>query len=428
MKYLKIKNKGELDVRLLTLMGGTTKRNDNSKIGTFGSGTKYAMAYLLRNNIDFEIFSGTKQTHIGVVEETIQDTPFKILTIGGIQTSITDSMGPDWEPWMVVREIYSNAIDEGEAQYDIVNNKEKCEAGTTTFYIELTPGIMEVYNNWDNYFIVGKEPFYENDNCKIFPQKGPLKIYKQGILVYSNDSPSMFNYDFKKADLNELREYKGYLEGDLLESICGITDKNVVKYFIENVSEDVEEGKLGYDGYWAKNYTDAWKECLEGCKIIHTKAKENLQAKGIEVDEAAYITVPKALYNGLSKKYAGIGALRVSKAVNEFFEIYDEKLHDKVRKAESLLEDSGYFMNPELTYKYGVFGDKTTLAKIDLDTKTIYISEKHMDQDLFSIMTMLVEENEHFKTGFSDHTRAFQQHFIDLYVNMLVEKEKVELM
>ncbi len=53
MKYLKIQNDGILDIRLVALMGGTTKENDKFKIGQFGTGFKYTLAYLFRNKSYF---------------------------------------------------------------------------------------------------------------------------------------------------------------------------------------------------------------------------------------------------------------------------------------------------------------------------------------------------------------------------------------
>ena len=64
MKYLKIQNQGLLDIRLVALMGGTTKANDEYKIGQFGTGLKYTLAYLIRNNIDFKIFVGTEEIKV----------------------------------------------------------------------------------------------------------------------------------------------------------------------------------------------------------------------------------------------------------------------------------------------------------------------------------------------------------------------------
>ncbi len=39
------------------------------------------------------------------------------------------------------------------------------------------------------------------------------------------------------------------------------------------------------------------------------------------------------------------------------------------------------------------------------------------------IAKIIIEENEHNKTGFSDETRNFQNHFINLYYNELMKNK-----
>jgi hypothetical protein len=101
MKYLKIKNQGILDIRLVALMGGTTKANDEYKIGQFGTGLKYTLAYLIRNNIDFHIFAGKDKVDIKIETESIRDEDFNIICINGA-ISITDRMGKEWIIWMII--------------------------------------------------------------------------------------------------------------------------------------------------------------------------------------------------------------------------------------------------------------------------------------------------------------------------------------
>jgi len=432
MKYLRISNKGILDIKLVALMGGTTKGNDTYKLGQFGTGMKYTFAYLLRNNIEFNLFIEDKEIKIHTKYERISDMDFNIIYINNEKTSITTNMGLDWEAWMIIRELWSNALDEGTASYSLVDQKDTIgKSGFTSFYIGLTPEILEVYNNWNKYFISKSvEPIYESDVVRIFPAKGPLQLYKQGILIHELKQESLFNYDIKHTPINELREFKGSVEYELIKVLMNITDTDTIRYFLENVTENHYEGKdIDFDyGWYSQKFNSAWEETLKGVKVIHKKAAEKLKNRGIKIDEAANIIVPEKLYKGLTKSFDGIGALRVSKAVNDFFEIYNEKLHDKVMKAKGILEKTGYYIEPELTFTYGIFGDKKVLAKVDLDTKKVYISEKHIDTDIFSICTMLIEENEHFKTGFTDESRAFQQHFINLYANSILEKASVDLL
>src|ERR1700748_372919 len=103
MQYLKIQNKGELDIRLIALMGGTTKSNDKYKIGQFGTGLKYTLAYLYRNNLDFKIFIGEQLADLHLEQEVIKGEKFKIICINQQRTSITTKMGEEWQAWMIIR-------------------------------------------------------------------------------------------------------------------------------------------------------------------------------------------------------------------------------------------------------------------------------------------------------------------------------------
>jgi len=116
MKYLKISSKGLLDIRLVYLMGGTTKANDKYKIGQFGTGLKYTLSFLLRSNLHFKIFIGGQEVIITTVNETIRDTEFEIIHINGVKTSITTNMGYDWEEWML--KALENFNEEHATQYN----------------------------------------------------------------------------------------------------------------------------------------------------------------------------------------------------------------------------------------------------------------------------------------------------------------------
>lgn len=435
MKYLKIENNGELDIRLVALMGGTTKANDFYKIGQFGTGLKYTLAYLFRNHIQFKIFSGAKQIDFAIDEETIKDEHFSILRINGERTSITTRMGLDWQPWMIVREIYSNALDEGGAAYGIVDEPETTGLdGKTTFYIELTPDFLQVYNDWNKYFIVGRVPMYENHLVALHPTSDNLRVYKQGILIHESKRRALFNYDIKNANINELREYKGVIEADMSRILFSISDKRTIQYFLEQLAAKAESDESFFEAkvdltFWQDHskMNNAWAETIGNAKVIHSEAKQKIIAKQANIDLTGTIEVPENLYKALTQSFEGIGALRVADKVNEFYEIHDEELALTLKQALAILESCGYFMHPELTFTFGEFGCKTTLAQIDIDKKDIMISQRMADKSLFAFCAMLVEENEHFQTGHKDETREFQQHFIDLYTKAMFDKHEVKL-
>ena len=62
-----------------------------------------------------------------------------------------------------------------------------------------------------------------------------------------------------------------------------------------------------------------------------------------------------------------------------------------------------------------------------LDKKEVLISNALIQQPLFTIVAILIEENEHFNTGMSDKTREFQQHFINLYTRQLLAGKEIEI-
>lgn len=441
MKYLKIQNKGLLDIRLVALMGGTTKSNNKYKIGQFGTGLKYTLAYLFRNRIDFKIFVGNSEVKLHIERETICGEEFEIICIEGHRTSITTRMGLDWKPWMIVRELYSNALDEGEAKHEIVDSSNlevdwnDRDTNITQFYIELTPDFLQVYNDWNKYFIVDRIPMYENNKFALHPTSDNLRIYKQGILIHESKQRALFNYDIKDAQINELREYKGIPSYDFSRILFTINDKKVIQYFLEqlakadrNTEEKYFESTVDLT-YWMTYDTmqEAWKETIGNAKVIHTKAKETIIAKQANVDLSNTIEVPENLYKALTQSFEGIGALRTADKVNEFYEVYDNDLELKLKQVITILEEANYFIHPELKFIFGEFGCKNTNARVNLDTKEVFISQKCKDFSLFRFIAILVEENEHFQTGMNDETREFQQHFIDLYTKSLLDKAQIKL-
>ncbi len=426
--YLKITNQGVLDIRLIALMGGTTKKDNNFKIGQFGTGLKYVLAYLIRNGIEYHIFCGEKKVSITTESEIIDGTEFNIICIEGHRTSITTNMGDDWKPWMIVREIYSNALDEGGENYELTNEITSAE-GVTSYYLEMTPDIMRVYNNWDKYFIVKNIPMFENESFAVHPSGERLKFYKHGILIFESEHEnSVFNYDIKDASINELREYRGNKASDLYHIICNLDSKSI-EYFLENCTKNHFEGAMDYSWDWLGDgmFSEEWEKTIGSAKIIHKEALDNIKARGLDLDISSVVEVPKVLYKALTKKFKGIGALRVADKVGDFFETHNDILTQKLDKCVKILEDANYFMAPELTFTIGVFGDSTVLARINPDSKEIFISEKHAEKSTFDTCTMLIEENEHFRTGFQDHSRAFQQHFIDMFTNKLFDKANIDL-
>lgn len=432
MEYLHITNRGLLDINLFSLMGGSTKKEDKFKIGKFGTGLKYTIAFLLRNNIHFKVFIDGEEVLIEKRKLVARETEFDVIYINGEKTSVTTQMGHDWKAWMIVREIWCNALDEDDPHYavtDIINP----EKGRTQFYIQNIAGVKNVTENWNKYFIHQVEPLQETERYAVYKnQSKGLTIYKNGVLIKSikTDKKALFAYDIKNADINELREYKGYLQQDISLAVKNFNEKTV-QIYMENHMNHWENG-LDFDYSSFTKFSDSWKNFIGEAKIITQKTKDHFVSSGAidqKTADETMVVVSAALYKGLVDNHKSMSAVKVVSKTSQFMrtDTINPDLEVKIQKSLKVLEKIGYKMNKDLSIEYGIFTRSSTLAKMDIENKKIYISEKMVDKSIFCNVGMLIEENEHYETGFEDETRQFQQHFIDLYLNQMLKANSVEL-
>lgn len=423
MKYLKIQNDGLLDIRLLSLMGGTTKANDSFKIGQWGSGLKYSMAYLLRNNLSFRVFIGEQEVKITTEVENIRNEDFEIIYINGEKTSVTTNMGGDaWKPWMIVREIWCNALDEGGHIKDVTTDVYG-ESGKTTFYIQLTPDFMDIYENWNNYFIHDLKVIHQDGVYSLYDNFDKCRLYKQGVLIKTYDKKGVFLYDIKDAKLNELREYNGSASYPIVHALEKLP-KDLCLRFYEDVTDDHFESSM--DWGWYANFSRNWVDCLEGKKLVHEGiiAAWLFAGKGLNnLDNT--ICVPKKIYNFFVKEFPEIGVTKITQK-GEFVESENFDLKNKVDKVIGMLIDCGYNMVPGVKISYGTFDDKDVIARAEVESKEIFLGHQLAQKTNHYIASTIIEENEHIRTGFGDETRAFQQHFIDLYTKEVFERNGIE--
>jgi len=100
-------NPTDFDPRTFLFLGVSVKRGGS--IGRFGTGLKYAIAWLLRNQHEVLINS----TPITTRQEEVRGKLFDLVYFGDQPAGFTTDLGPDWEGWMAFRELYANALDEG---------------------------------------------------------------------------------------------------------------------------------------------------------------------------------------------------------------------------------------------------------------------------------------------------------------------------
>lgn len=198
---LVFENRGEIDPRLITLIGVNIKESE-SPIGYFGTGLKYAVACLTRWDQDLRIQSGTNEFIFETEEQTIRGKDFGILKMrsarDSIQLGFTTELGKNWEPWMVYRELWCNAHDEPEATIYETDIAPRPKAGLTRIVVSGSR-LAEAHSQRDT-FILNREAtklLYDLSEVEIFEGES-FRIFYRGIAVQTLSKPSLYTYNIKR--------------------------------------------------------------------------------------------------------------------------------------------------------------------------------------------------------------------------------------
>lgn len=214
MYWLVIENDKECNINAIEMLGGTDKKGGTNFIGKFGSGFKYAICAALRNKIDIRICAGDKIVKFNTVPVDIGRTTVDRITMQiGNNTpkdrDWTTQLGSeDWQSnsqkgvtveWMIFRELFSNALDEGGTVNRYIATKLEPEAGKTKIYIRLTDEVRKVNQKIGDYFprYVGRIAVEENIYGRVYETKAGARgsIYCRGVFIREMPKNLMFDYD-----------------------------------------------------------------------------------------------------------------------------------------------------------------------------------------------------------------------------------------
>lgn len=243
MTTLVIKNTGLIESGDLTLIGSSTKREDDSKIGMYGSGNKYALAWFLRNNIDIRIFSGLSEIKLSHELVTPRDRQVAVLTVDDKLTSITSEMGPEWTGWMVLREIISNAIDEGD--YEITtafNIQAQGIEDNTMIHIPLNNELNKVVREYDYYFAFDRKATYSNNKGSVYLKSEPskLNLYRKGIKCYDEKEQETFlDYNLENISISESRVCDAYERSRVIKNFIFASDDIPKDVLLAAIKDDI---------------------------------------------------------------------------------------------------------------------------------------------------------------------------------------------
>lgn len=437
-KYILIQNDGEIETNSFELIGASTKRNETGKIGFFGSGLKYSIAYMMRNNIDFKVFSGAQELKFTTMPEVLKDQSFDRICINGKPTSYTVTMGPTWkEDWFVLREIYCNAIDEGSCTMVKSTEEIHHSEGKTRIFIELTPSLTKVIENWDAYFSDERQPLFEADNvytCYLGSEdvsamlSQPIKVYKKtegviyrkGIRVHK-DKYLMFDYGCQSVNINEDRTARNSsgLSYGIAHLVSMLEDEEYVKMVLRTAQDDdttTEYAALNHaEDKWSNKWVQFSKDNLLVVKEISGKYSEEIGNSRRES-----FLIPSMFARKLKKNVPDAIVLGMGKSIGDKFAEEVEltpKMNYLLKEVVASLKEMKY----EIPYEISVvnFEDEDTLGAANIKDKKIHIAAKTFDLGRREIALVLMEETEHIVSKKEDETRAFQGHLISEWLKTM---------
>lgn len=425
MSYIKIQNEGVIDKNAFTLLGASSKRDDDSKIGFFGSGLKYALAVLLRNGHEVKVFAGEKEIKVTTKKKGFRGQDFNVICVDGKETGFTVEAGPSWLPWFAIRELYCNAIDEGGQKIGLGPNPVG-EDGKTNIFVSWSEDMKEVFDNWNDYFSEKRKDmlFEFEDGSKIFSNgstasKRRALVYRKGIQCYEGSEWSLFDYDFDDIKINESRvvesDYELKTKVPILLAKC--TNRSIIRQVFK-----VNNTYWEYGLYWeyaSLSFSKEWLDVIGGKAIVPDLVSGYFES---EIKNNQAIIVPHAIVKAL-KRYFGSEVRVLGDQSDDSSSIVRE--HEITSRQGELLDSSLAFINSNIEnadikkedVRVCTFISESQLG--EYTNGSIYLSERLFTRGKKEIVMTLLEEWIHKTTKAEDYTRSFQDELLHQWVNAL---------
>lgn len=287
-----MQNKGLLDVDLLKLMGASVKETDNP-IGFFGTGLKYAIAILLREEINFSLFVGTNEYKFFYETKTIRDRQFDICMMQGpcdsIELPFTLDYGKNWLSWQAFRELYSNCLDEN---------------GVISYSDDLHPKdnytTICIYDAIDTEGVFLKELdktcLYKDNRVEIYAGES-RNLYYRGIKAKELSKPCQYTYNLlNHIDLTEDRLIAHEYQVDRELSTCiAKCDNEYLVRSILNAKDQYFESNI--DFYWSDSAPAETFKAVVAPNTVSNKSAEAFFTK----HEPKVLTREERLANFMSE-------------------------------------------------------------------------------------------------------------------------------
>jgi hypothetical protein len=376
VSILEFKNPGLIDpVAMLTF--GVSAKADDTAIGMFGTGLKYAIAVLLRNGFGVTILSGESSYVFSTQTQVVRGKSFDLVTMNGVSVNFTTDLGKFWEPWMAVRELASNAMDEN-GDWGLVHKATHDDINTTI--VISGPGVDQLYSECEGVFL-NTSPLFSTPTASIHPGRSNW-VYYRGIRAMKLDKPSTHTYNIHASlTLTEDRtiKYDWDVRNNLAYMVNSLTNRDMMARIV-SASDD-----------WYEN------------TISYTMPPSDLLVEVVNKLMAEFKRVPKSLQNLCNSSI--LQTLSEKDAVQ-----LDSVDKSRLDKAVQFSKKIGFDVDKYPIIVTAHLGDDVLGRAVE---DKIYISKRTFHMGTKMLAGTIIEEYLHLAEGVDDCTRRMQNLLFD---------------
>jgi hypothetical protein len=381
-----------MDPKSWQMIGISAKPNSDNPIGMFGTGLKYAIAICSRLGWSIEILTvenGEKKLYkFDTIEEPYRGTILNVITCNGDRLPYTSIYGQGWDNWMVMRELYSNTVDEN-GYMTFYDDREELNDNSTCVTI-FSDEFHDIANEKDLYILPDRKLSEKPPNIELLSGKYSGRVYFKGIYVGKSNIIS-YGYSFNEVKI-------------------ALTEDRTIKS-IDSVL---------YDIAW---HFQSSHDAVEIEKIL--LAKEELKSVhfyGVSYWSSTFKEVAYRLYSECPTKLN----ISVFKAINENkdkeFTIVQMSVSEELMLASSIMALKKAGFNTGFPVVKIENNDESNIAFVT--NKKVHLTERSFTRGLEFLTSTLIEEFSHCQ-GFYDNDIAYEQHLCNELARMVLSHQSV---
>lgn len=388
------RNKGTLPLLAITTLGISVKESEGA-IGRFGTGLKYCIAGALRLGQEISIETGGKSYYFFSEPTEVRGKTFNLVKMQEVTAhhhgqvvrdlGFTTELGKHWQPWMYLRELYSNMRDEGGTFGWIEHASEPPPplGPNETRIMCAGPLFNQVFKAQGEWLLSEyRRPVIEHPGCDLYePASGKRggSIFYQRILIGQFDKPALF-------DINIKGDFDGLTE-----------DRTIVATYYANYRYKAAILEAGNEQHWQRFFTvdSNWQD---GDVTLHSGDFHTAEGARRWLEEAH--THGKKL-NQASEAVAKV--LFRPKDDDLKFELSPTEL-EKFKRALSFLQKLGF--NESVSWSFVDPRNPSLFGYVR--NEQIYICKAAFERGTQFLVQVMIEEYLHKIKGVDDFTRELQ--------------------